>query len=391
MRNYKFRLYPNQFQEKRLQDTLLACCWTYNYFVRLTREGFLSRNDMCYALVEFKEQNTWLRNYHSKMLQMVTNTLANSQKAIIALRRKGYKTGDLRLKRPTNFKSFTYNQSGFRLERHGGTDLLWLSKIGCVEIRLHRNIGNIKQVTVIHQAGKWYAIICSETFCKIPNMIDFSKSVGIDVGIKNFVYDSKNNVVHKPKHLQNLSKKLTRIQRKLSRRKKGSNNYKKALKWYQVVHQKIVNRRKDFLHKVSKEYAKNYDVIFIENLKPKNMVKNHRLAKSIVDSSWSTFKNMLDYKSRLLVEVNAVNTSIECFRCEKKIPKNLAIRIHRCDVCGLVIDRDYNASLNILKRGLKIFGKDFDSKLPQELREVTPVEISKRSVKQEATILSLNI
>ncbi len=144
------------------------------------------------------------------------------------------------------------------------------------------------------------------------------------------------------------------------------------------MHERIKNRRKDFLHKLSSQYAKKYNVVFLERLQKLNMVRNHKLARDILDSGWGTFTKMLDYKT-MLVEVPAKNTTIDCSRCGNLVPKSLAIRIHRCNVCGLVLDRDHNASINILKKGLDIF----NIKLPQELREVTPVEITKWSMKQE--------
>ncbi len=180
-------------------------------------------------------------------------------------------------------------------------------------------------------------------------------------------------------------KPLTRVQRKVSRRKKGSNNRLKAIRHMQRVHERIANRRKDFQHKLSAQYAKNNDVIFVEDLKIPNMVKNHKLAHSIIDSSWGAFLQKLEYKCKMLVKVPAKNTTVECSRCGNAVPKSLAVRIHRCDKCNLVLDRDYNASINILQKGLGIF----NIRLPQELRKVTPVEISTLSMKQEAPIFSV--
>ena len=170
-------------------------------------------------------------------------------------------------------------------------------------------------------------------------------------------------------------KPLARVQKKISRRKKGSNNRLKAIKHMQRIHEKIVNSRRDFQHKLSTQYAKNNDVIFVEKLEKLNMVKNHRLAQSIMDASWGTFLQKLEYKCKMVIEVSARNTTINCSRCGNKVPKSLAVRIHKCNVCNLVLDRDYNASINILNKGL--------NKLPQELRKVTLVEIPKASRKQE--------
>ena len=387
IRNYKFRLYPNDYQEKILQNNLSVCRWVYNKFVEQAQKSFLTRNDMNYILTELKQSEPWLYNYHSKMLQMVSTKLEGSEKALIELNKKGYKTGTIKFARYNEYRTFTYNQSGYNLETHGDKTLLYLSKIGYVEIRKHREIpdnANIKQVIVTKsKSGKWHACVtCNivEPLFNIPK-ISFAKAVGIDVGIKSFVYDSNGYQTPNPLNLKKMLKPLARTQRKISRRKKGSNNRLKAIRYLQKIHERIANRRKDFQHKLSTIYAKNNDVVFVEDLKIQNMVKNHKLSRSIMDSSWGLFLQKLEYKCKLFVEVPSKNTTIDCSRCGNKVPKSLAVRIHRCDKCNLVMDRDYNASINILQKGLKIFNQD---KLPQELWEVTPVEISKKSVKQEA-------
>lgn len=383
IRNYKFRLYPNSDQEKKLQNNITVCRWVYNRFVEMTKSGFVTRNDMCYFLAELKQTEPWLYNYHSKMLQMVSTQLESAQKALIGLSKKGYKIGKLKFARYNEYRTFTYNQSGYKLERHEDKDLLYLSKIGWVEIRLHRTIpADIKQIIVTKsKTGKWYACVTCKIVDNIYNIpkISVEKSVGIDVGIRNFTYDSDGYQTPNPLNLKKMLKPLTRVQKKISRRQKGSNNRKKAIRWYQIIHERIKNRRKDFHHKLSTQYARNNDVVFVERLAKLNMVKNHKLARNIMDSGWGAFCNMLDYKCKMLVEVSARNTTIDCSRCSNTVAKSLAVRIHSCNKCGLVLDRDHNASLNILQKGLRIFGIS----LPQELREVTPVEIPLVSLKQE--------
>ena len=384
MRNYKFRLYPNLDQEYKLQNNLNVCKWVYNKFVEQAQKSFLSRNDMNYILTELKQSESWLYQYHSKMLQMVSTQLEGAERSLIEKSKKGYKTGQLRFARHNEFRAFTYNQSGFKLNNNK----LFLSKIGDIRIKKHRDTpDNIKQVTITKsKSGKWHACLT----CKLVKMnlpkIDFTKAVGIDVGIKSFAYDSDKHNTPNPMNLKKMLKPLVRAQRKVSRRKKGSNNRLKAIQHLQRIHERIVNRRNDFQHKLSSIYANHYDVIFVEDLKIQNMVKNHKLAQSIMDSSWGTFLQKLEYKCKLLVEVPAKNTTIDCSRCGNKVTKSLAVRIHRCDKCNLIIDRDYNASINILQKGLKIFSQN---KLPQELRKVTPVEISKKSVKQESQFFRL--
>ncbi len=388
IRNYKFRLYPTDSQEYKLQNNLAVCRWVYNRFVDFAKHGFVSRNDCNYYLTELKQQESWLYSYHSKMLQMVSTQLQGAEKALIELNKKGHKTGNLKFCKYHDFRTFTYNQTGFKIEEHGDKKLLYLSKIGYVEIRQHRTIpsnAQIKQVIVTKsKSQKWHVCVTCDINEPILNTskINLSKLVGIDVGIKNFTYDSNGNQTPNPYNLKKMLKPLAKVQRKISRRKKGSNNRLKSILKMQKIHEKIANRRKDFQHKLSTQYAKNNDVIIVEKLEKLNMVKNHRLARGIMDASWGTFLQKLEYKCKLFVEVPARNTTIDCSRCGNKVPKSLAVRTHICNVCNLVIDRDHNASINILKKGLNMLAKT-DCTLPQELREVTLVESAKHSMKQE--------
>ena len=315
------------------------------------------------------------------MLQMISTKIDSVQRTLIELRKKGYKTGKIKFIKYNEYRTFTYNQSGFNLEIHGDKTLLYLLKIGHIEIRRHRNIpigANIKQIVITKsKSGKWHACLTidiKKLLNDIPK-ISFLKTVGIDVGINSFAFDSNGNQTPNPKNLQKMLKPLKRIERKISRRIKGSNNRLKSIRKMQKIHENIVNRRNDFQHKLSTQYSKNNDVVFVEKLQLTNMIKNHRLAQSIMDASWSAFLQKLEYKCKLLVEVPARNTTIDCSRCGNAVPKSLAIRIHRCDKCGLVLDRDHNASINILNKGL--------NKLPQEMREVTLVENPKGLMKQE--------
>ena len=144
MRNYKFRLYPNLEQEYKLQNNLNVCKWVYNKFVEHAQKSFLSRNDMNYILTELKQSESWLYNYHSKMLQMVSTQLESAEKSLIERSKKGHKTGQLRFARYNEFRTFTYNQSGFKLNNNK----LFLSKIGDIRIKRHRDTpDNIKQVS----------------------------------------------------------------------------------------------------------------------------------------------------------------------------------------------------------------------------------------------------
>jgi putative transposase len=388
-RTFRFRLYPDHNLQKKLYHTLDACRWTYNKMVeKIHSEGFQTRNDLNYFLTELKESEPWLYQHHSKMLQMVSTQVDGAQKSLIQLRKNGHKTGELKFARFSEYNTFVYNQSGFEIK----DGFLHLSRIGRIKIIQHREFPSnhtIKQVIVSKsKTGKWHACVMVDMDAVLPE-ISLHNAVGIDVGIKNFAYDSDGFATPNQLNLQKMLKPLARIQRKISRRQKGSQNHKKAVRLYQIIHERIKNRRKDFLHKVSTLYAKKHGIVFIEELQKLNMAKNHHLARNIMDSGWGIFTNMLDYKT-MMVKVPAKNTTVECSSCGNMVPKSLAVRTHRCDRCDLVLDRDHNAAINILKKGLEIFGilQPFGAAIPQELRELTPVEISMRSEKQEeATVL----
>jgi len=366
--NFKMRLYPTAEQERHLEETCEVNRIVYNYFVL---NKFRNRNDMNYALTELKEQQPALRKYHSKMLQMISTKVAGALSALEELKKRGHAAGngELQLLKPGECNSFAYNQTGYRIETcTGDRTLLRLAKIGHIEIRVHRHLYDIAQVTIVKQAGRWYAILACKVMRRKQCSITYEKTVGIDVGVKNYVYDSDGHHIDNPLFLKKELKPLRRAQRKVSRRTRGSNNYGKAVSWLQRLHARIANKRRDFLHKLSNYYSERYDVIFLERLRLQNMNKNHCLARHIMDSSWGTFKRILQYKANRVVEVDPYNTTVECSKCGNKVPKTLAVRIHECDVCGCVLDRDHNSSMVIDDRGRTLL------ELPMRHREVTPVD-----------------
>jgi putative transposase len=302
---------------------------------------------------------------------MISTKVAGAWAALEELKERGHQAGNgkLQLLKEGECHSFTYNQSGFNIyQDFDAKCLLWLAKIGHIEIRVHRRYKDIKQVTIVRQANKWYAVVTCNILRKMHSTPKYEKPVGIDVGITNYAYDSKGNHIDNPLFLTKELKPLRRAQRKVSRRVQDSKNHKKAVSWLQRLHMRIANKRKNFLHNLSTSYCRNHDLIFVERLKLQNINKNHCLARYIMDSSWGMFKQMLQYKANRLVEVESYNTSVECSRCSNFVPKSLAIRIHECDKCGMVLNRDHNAAINILQKGLKLL------QLPMQHGEVTPVE-----------------
>jgi putative transposase len=359
--NYKFRLYPSEQQEQKLAETLEGCRWVYNYFLSIPP---MSEYDMNYALTELKERHPWLRNYYAKMLQMISKQVATARKT--ARGRLLYKFSD-------RFNAFTYNQWGFRIQNNR----LWLSKIGWIRIVLHCQAINIKQITVCRKNSRWYAIVACEVVRRRHSVIKYTKPVGIDVGITKFAHDSDNHTVDNPLFLTKMLGPLRRASRRVTRRKLGSKNREKSIRLLARLHERIENKRKNFLHNLSTEYDRRYDLIFVERLKVSNMARNPRFARKILDSSWYTFRFMLKYKANRMVEVCPEYTSINCSRCDNAVQKSLTMRNHICPKCGLKLDRDYNAALNILQEGLAFLH------LPVQRGEITPVEIPLESLKQE--------
>lgn len=306
-----------------------------------------------HQLLELKEAFPQFKEVGSQCLTDVIDRLDKAFKSFFrrAKEHKG-KAGFPRFKGYGRYDSFALRQWGWKLEGR----YLTIAKVGKLKLFLSRPIeGKIKTVNVRRTAtGKWFvAFSCDNVPEKAAPATGME--VGIDVGIKSFTVDSYGNAIANPKYFQQSEKLLRRRQRSLSRKKRGSERRVKAKILVAKCHEKITNQRKDFLHKTANYYIQNYSIIHVEDLKIQNMVKNPHLSKSISDSSWGMFFEMLSYKAasagRTVIKVPPYNTSQNCSRCGKKVVKSLSVRIHRCPFCGLVLDRDHNAALNILRVG----------------------------------------
>jgi putative transposase len=371
---HKFRLYPTPEQEQKLLWTLEKCRLVYNQMLEgLNGQEKPNKLELQSKIPKLKEQHPELKGVHSKVLQMVVYQLFSNLKALAQLKQKGKKVGRLRFKGKGWFKTFTYNQSGFELRKTGKRlDRLHLSKIGDVPIRIHRELeGNIKQIVIKRcNSGRWWGCVSAESNVPIEQK-PIQQAVGLDVGIEHFTTDSDGKQIENPHHLKKTLKRLKRRQKKLSKKEKYSKNRNKQRIRAASLHERVTSRRDDFLHKLSRYYVNRYDFIAVEDLNIRGMVRNHKLSSSISDVAWNKFAEMLAYKAenagKLVVKVDPRNTTQRCSRCGGIVKKGLAVRIHRCPYCGLELDRDYNSALDILKLGLE--------KLPQGLREFTPVEL----------------
>lgn len=298
-----------------------------------------------------KERLPFLREIHSQVLQDVLFRVGKAfHNFFRRIKEKKGKAGYPRFKGEGRYDSITYpQQPGFQITPQG----LKLSKIGTIKIKMHRPIqGTIKTCTIKREVDRWYACFSVE-YEPVQKSIP-TKAVGIDVGIRFFAVFSTGEAIENPKYLCKSEKKLAKRQRELSLKKKGSANRKKARLIVAKLHRKVRNQRSDFHHKLSRKIVDTYGFIAVEDLNIKGMLKNHCLAKSISDTGWRQFLNYLTYKAveaGCKIEKVAPNyTSINCSVCGERVSKTLADRIHCCPFCKTVLDRDYNAAINILGR-----------------------------------------
>lgn len=312
----------------------------------------ISVYDQSNQLPVIKKSFPEIKIVNSQTLQDVVDRLDKAYKAFFRRIKNGENPGFPRFKNSNSYNSFTLKQTGYKLEGR----YLYIKNVGRFKLFLSRQIeGQIKTVTIRRMpTGKWFvAFSCDDVPVKqIPNA---TKEVGIDVGVKSFCVDSEGGVVKNPRFLGKSEKLLRRRYRKLDRRKKGSQRRNKARILVAAAHEKIVNQRKDFLHKVANKYIENFQTIYIEGLKIQNMVRNRHLSRAISDSSWGMFFNFLSFKAenagRKVIKINPNGTSQHCSTCGEKVPKNLTVRVHSCPNCGLKIDRDFNAAINIRQDG----------------------------------------
>jgi putative transposase len=355
---YKFRMYPTKQQETQLDLTLETCRHLYNTALADRKNCYelegISRSykDQSVTLTSEKKEGKW-QHVFSQVSQDVLRRVDKAFKSFFRRVKAGDKPGYPRFKGEGWYKSFTYPQAGFKLE---GSKLA-LSKIGSVRIFRHREVeGKIKTCTIKKdKLGHWYAILVSEILDPVP--VEPKIAIGVDVGLKSLVALSTGETAQYLKYYVEDEKRLSVAQRNLSRKKKGSGNRQKAKAKVAKLHQKIQNHRDEFLHQVSRKIVDLADVIVFENLNIQGMLKNHNLAKHIQDHSWGKliqFTQSKAAKAGKVVElVNAAYTSQKCSRCGIIVPKALTERVHLCPNCGLELDRDINASLNIVTLGLR--------------------------------------
>ena len=357
----KFRIYPNKEQKNLINQTLGCCRLIYNKGLAMRNEAYKNGKKIGYSqtstmLTELKkcEDFTFLKEVDSIALQQ---SLRDLDRGFVNFfqKRAAHPTFKSKHKRHQSYRTVNQRDNIRIVGKY-----IKLPKLGFVKIRQTMEVGKINNVTIEHTPTDKYFAVLNVEFEPQP-MPNKGGMIGIDVGIKEFYSDSNGNVVPNPKYLEKSMRKLIREQRKLSRKQKGSNNRNRQRVKVALVHEKITNQRNDFLQKQSTMLIRENQTISIEELKVRNMMRNHKLAQHIGSASWSKFFDMLAYKSvwygNNVVKVPTMYPSSQtCSCCGYKNPlvKNLAVRVWECPVCHTIHNRDTNASINILTKGLQM-------------------------------------
>ena len=365
---YEYKLAGNKAQYQAIDEAIRIVQFIRNKAVRLWMDTRgVSKNDLqCYCS-QLAREFPFAARLNSQARQ------ASADRAWFAISRfyencqthKPGKKGYPQFQHDN--RSVEYKQTGWKLEADG-KHLTFTDGCGIGRLRLIGNkpqrleafpVKQIKRVRLIKRADGYYVQFAVDAFRKIEH-IPTGKQIGIDMGLKAFLTDSEGNTVPNPRHLRKAEGRLKRLHRQLSRKKKGSQNRKKARQRLAKAYLKVSRQREDFARKTASTLVSSHDLIAYEHLQVANLVKNRSLAKSISDASWGRFLAWVNYYGDVhnipVIAVEPAFTSQDCSACGTRVKKSLSVRTHICSGCGIVLDRDHNAAINILEKAYRTWG-----------------------------------
>lgn len=358
MKAFKFRLYPTVAQARELNTQINEACRLYNAALeeraaawkKGIRVGFYQQ---CAQLKDIRAAgDLGISSYRvaSEVLWRVDRSFQSFFRRIKAGGSPGYP----RFRSARRYDSITF-EVGHGARLFAGD--VRLHGVGSVRFLAHREVeGEPKTAIIKREAGRWYVIVVADTPAEL--LPETRRAVGVDVGLASFAVYSTGEAVEAPRLLRAGERRLRIAQRRVARRVKGSKGRRKAIQLLQRAHAHVRDQRRDFHHKVSRDLVNHFDLIAVEDLQVRNMVRARPFAKSISDAGWSSFRRILTDKAanagRVVVAVNPSGTSQACSGCGALVSKRLSERTHACPHCGLTLDRDHNAARNILEAGLAL-------------------------------------
>jgi putative transposase len=371
-KTYQFRLYPTKRQQAMLTKWLALCCEVYNAALQERRDAYrMAGKSFSYSLQSAelpgcKDVRPELAEVHSQVLQDAVKRVDLAFDAFFRRCETGEHPGYPRFKSRFRYGSLTFKQYGNSFSLTSGPKqkgTLILSKIGHIKMVIHRRIAGTPKTAIVKRTptGKWFVSITVEPEGTPEAFPPSEEQVGIDVGLTTFAYLSTGERIENPRFFRQEESTLARAQRRLAHAQPGTRQREKRRRVVARVHERVKRRREDFIRQQVARLVKRFGLIAVEALVVRNMVRNPKLSKNIADAAWSAFTETLLAKAeeaeRTVVRVNPAYTSQTCSACRHRQEMPLSVRVYECPCCGLIIDRDHNASKNILEEALEAVGR----------------------------------